>query len=91
LGLAAPAAPAADPEAPAPAKGTLRLTIYPWADVYVDGSLRRRGTRSLKLRLGAGRHSLKAVHPTLPPQELAVEILAAKTTDAEILLGAALR
>jgi serine/threonine protein kinase len=99
----APPAPRAAPESAAasgatglstskPAqKGSLRLSIYPWGDVYLDGVLITRGTRLIKIKVSPGHHVVRVVHPTFPAQEVGVDISSGKTTDQEVLLGTARR
>jgi serine/threonine protein kinase len=72
-----------------PPKGSLRLSVYPWGDIYLDGVLVKRGTRLLKTKLVPGHHLIRVVHPTFPAREVGVEISSGKTTDQEVLLGTA--
>jgi tRNA A-37 threonylcarbamoyl transferase component Bud32 len=84
---ASPAAPAAEAEAeagtaadpaeagldpPAGPPGVLYVNATPWAQISVDG--RSAGETPVTLTLPAGRHKVRAVHPSFGARETVVEI-----------------
>ncbi|MBI5545976.1 MAG: serine/threonine protein kinase [Deltaproteobacteria bacterium] len=64
-----------------PSQGVLKLHVFPWADVYVDGQLREQGAMDCEVTLGAGRHSIKLVNPAFPEWEDSVDIEADRTLE----------
>jgi serine/threonine-protein kinase len=57
---------------PESGEGILAVNATPYATVFVDGE--RAGDTPRELRLGAGKHRLRAVHPTLGSREAEVAV-----------------
>lgn len=83
---AAPQAAAAQrmpPPPAAPPVATLRLSVSPWAEVWVDG-VRRGVTPPLKtLTLAPGRRRVELRNPAAPPVVIQVDARAGRTTEVE--------
>jgi eukaryotic-like serine/threonine-protein kinase len=75
--LAQPAPPAL---APAPAKGSLRLSVEPWAEVWVDGKSVGLTPPLKQLTLSAGSHRVELRNGDLKPHAVTVEVPAGKYT-----------
>ena len=57
------------------ASGTLRVLVRPWGSIYIDGELHKQDTDvQYVTSLGAGRHTVKAIHPALGEIEEVVQI-----------------
>jgi len=65
-------------------EGILFVNTVPWAEVTVDGQAA--GDTPRELRLAAGRHRLRLVHPTLGAAERAVEVRAGERARFEPVL-----
>ncbi len=52
-----------------PREGFLRLTVKPWADVYIDGKFYETTPIAKPIKLSAGKHSLKLINPSFRPYE----------------------
>ncbi len=63
---------------PASGEGLLSVNAVPWATLVVDG--RQMGDTPRELRLQAGSHRVRAVHPRLGAVESTVEIVAGRRT-----------
>ncbi|MGB8933190.1 MAG: PEGA domain-containing protein, partial [Anaeromyxobacteraceae bacterium] len=63
---------------PASGEGILAVNASPWATLFVDG--RRLGDTPREVRLPAGSHRVRVVHPRLGAVEGAVEIVAGRRT-----------
>ncbi len=65
-------------EEPAPARpaavelGTLVITVRPWATVLIDGESRGEIAGSRRIKLPAGPHQLRVVHPSAKRKEVVV-------------------
>ncbi len=66
-------------------EGILFVNAQPWAEIQVDG--RVEGYTPRELRLAAGRHRLKLVHPTRGTVERDAEVRAGERLRVEIPLG----
>jgi hypothetical protein len=63
---------------PAAAEGFLQIVVVPWADVTVDGTAVSTGPLR-KIRLAAGPHVVRFVHPDYQPLQRRVTVKAAET------------
>jgi serine/threonine protein kinase len=61
-----------------PIDGFLKLTVTPWADVYIDGKFYETTPIAQPIKLPAGRHTLKLINPSFVQFEQAIEIPANK-------------
>jgi len=52
-----------------PREGFLRLTVKPWADVYIDGKFYETTPIAKPIKLSAGKHNLKLINPSFKPYE----------------------
>lgn len=80
---APPAPPPPVVEAPKPAepeRGTLRLGLKGWADIYVNGVKLGRAPDQNNFTLPAGTYQLRAVNPMCEPLEREITIVAGETT-----------
>ncbi|MEO0185076.1 MAG: PEGA domain-containing protein, partial [candidate division WOR-3 bacterium] len=59
-----------------PLEGFLKITVKPWADVYIDGKFLETTPIAEPIKLSAGRHILKLINPSYQPYEEAIEISA---------------
>ena len=66
-------------------EGILFVNAQPWAEIQLDG--RVEGYTPRELRLAAGRHRLKLVHPTRGTVERDAEVRAGERLRVEIPLG----
>ncbi|MGQ9817220.1 MAG: protein kinase domain-containing protein [bacterium] len=57
-------------------EGFLKITVKPWADVYIDGKFFETTPIAEPIRLSAGRHLLKLMNPLCQPYEEVIEISA---------------
>jgi serine/threonine protein kinase len=72
-----------EPEVAKP--GTAQILVLPYGSIYVDGVLQKRDTAvQFRTELSAGKHSLKATHPTLGVWEKDVEIAAGRTQNVVV-------
>jgi hypothetical protein len=78
-------APVAAPEQAATAK--FKVTIRPWADVFVDGTRKATQVPSVELALAPGPHTLKLVHPDCQPFERAITLQAGENPEFRQLLS----
>ncbi len=60
-----------------PLDGQLKLTVEPWADVYLDGKFYETTPLAGPINLTAGKHVLKLINPTYKTYEETIEIPAA--------------
>ena len=72
--------------AAAPAReGTVRVTVRPWGDVFVDGAKRLdQASHAQTLTLPPGRYSIAAVHPTLGRSEQLVTVTAGQQATFDV-------
>jgi hypothetical protein len=87
-----PAAPALAPSEPPPtaapaADGLLRIVVYPYADVSVDGKAVGTSPPLPPLKLPAGTHTIELSHPTYRPLLKTVTVRSGETTRLEVTLG----
>jgi serine/threonine protein kinase len=54
--------------------GQLKLTVKPWADVYIDGRFHETTPLAGPITLAAGKHVLKLINPTFKTHEETIEI-----------------
>lgn len=66
--------------------GQLKLTVKPWADVYLDGKFYETTPLAGPINLNAGKHVLKLINPTFKTYEETIEIPAADTLKKHIEL-----
>jgi serine/threonine protein kinase len=59
-------------------EGMLKLTVKPWADVYIDGKFIETTPIAEPVKLSAGRHILKLVNPNYKVYEETVDVPANK-------------
>lgn len=59
-----------------PQEGFLKITVKPWADVYIDGKFFETTPIAEPIKLSAGRHILKLINPSYRPYEEIIEISA---------------
>jgi len=83
LAQAQPAAAKPAPNAPAPAKpqpapGTVRLSIRPWGEVFVDGKSRGVSPPMKQIKLAPGKHQIEVRNTTFPPHTAAIEVKSRK-------------
>ncbi|MGI5860897.1 MAG: serine/threonine-protein kinase [Myxococcales bacterium] len=78
-------APAAKPPK-RPATGTLKLHVYPWADLYLDGTLRESGAMDFELELPAGRHTVRLANPKLAEHTETITIIGGQTLEKRVRL-----
>ncbi len=61
-----------------PRDGSLKLTVKPWADVYIDGKFYETTPIADPIRLSPGNHVLKLINPSFKPFEQTIQITADK-------------
>jgi serine/threonine-protein kinase len=71
--------------AAATGEGILFVNAQPWAEIHLDG--RVEGYTPREMRLSAGRHRLRLVHPTRGTVERVAEVRAGERLRVEIPLG----
>lgn len=79
LGAAPALRPELDEAAARRGEGRVVVFAHPWASVWVDGQ--PAGETPRELLLPAGRHQLRAVHPTFGTAEVEVEVQAGRRLD----------
>ncbi|MDH4211070.1 MAG: PEGA domain-containing protein [candidate division WOR-3 bacterium] len=52
-----------------PFAGSLKISVKPWADVYIDGKFYETTPIAKPIQLSAGRHTLKLINPSFVPHE----------------------
>lgn len=57
-----------------PLDGFLRLTVRPWADVYIDGKFYETTPIAEPIKLASGKHTLKLINPSFQPYVQDIEI-----------------
>jgi serine/threonine-protein kinase len=77
-----PAPQAQEPVRPA----TLKLTVRPWAEVFVDGQSRGYTPRVREVSLSPGEHRLRFVNPLCDPVEMVLQVAAGETVTREVTL-----
>jgi len=74
------------PPAPLP-PGVLKVHVFPWADIYVDGELREKGGMDLTVELRPGRHHLRLLHSSLPEYEEWIDITSGERLEKRVRLA----
>jgi serine/threonine-protein kinase len=69
-----------------PKDGFLKLTVKPWADVYIDGKFIETTPIGAPIKLNAGRHILKLTNPSFKTYEQEIIIPADKMLKKHIEL-----
>lgn len=69
-----------------PLEGFLKITVKPWADVYIDGKFYETTPIAEPIKLSAGRHILKLINPSYLPYEETIEISVNRTLKKNIEL-----
>jgi serine/threonine protein kinase len=69
-----------------PFAGYLRISVRPWADVYIDGKFRETTPIAEPIQLPAGRHTVKLINPSFETHEEVVTIVANQTTKKSVEL-----
>jgi serine/threonine protein kinase len=69
-----------------PFAGHLKVSVKPWADVYLDGKFYETTPIADPIQLPAGRHTLKLINPSFVPYEEVITIVANKTLRKSIEL-----
>ncbi len=57
-----------------PLDGFLKLTVEPWADVYIDGKLYETTPIAKPISLAPGNHVLKLINPSFKPYQETIQI-----------------
>ncbi|MDY7229397.1 serine/threonine-protein kinase [Hyalangium rubrum] len=77
-------------EAPPPAEpvkpATLKVTVRPWAEVFVDGKSRGYTPRVREVSLSPGEHRLRLVNPLCDTVEEVLQVSAGETVTREVAL-----
>jgi serine/threonine protein kinase len=66
--------------------GYLKLTVAPWAEVYLDGSYYDRTPLNQLVQLNSGRHELLLRHPNRKNFRQTIDISSGDTTEMEIAM-----
>ncbi len=66
------------PAKPRPAPGTVRLSIIPWGEVFVDGKSRGVSPPMKRLKLSPGKHQIEVRNTTFAPHAVAIEVKSRK-------------
>jgi len=69
-----------------PMDGFLKITVKPWADVYIDGKFYETTPIAGSIKLAAGKHVVKLINPTYQIFEETVEISANNTLKKNVSL-----
>jgi serine/threonine protein kinase len=69
-----------------PMDGFLKITVKPWADIYIDGKFYETTPIGGPIKLASGKHVLKLINPTYQVYEETVEIAANNTLKKNISL-----
>ncbi len=70
-----------------PFAGSLKISVRPWADVYIDGKFYETTPIAKPIDLSVGRHTLKLINPSFVPYEEVIVIEANKTLRKSIELS----
>jgi serine/threonine protein kinase len=70
-----------------PFSGRLKISVKPWADVYIDGKFYETTPIAESIQLAAGRHTLKLINPSFIPYEEVIVIEVNKTLRKTIELA----
>jgi len=69
-----------------PFAGYLKISVRPWADVYIDGKFYETTPIADAIRLPAGNHAIKLINPSFVPHEEVVTVVANKTIKKSVEL-----
>jgi serine/threonine protein kinase len=69
-----------------PFAGYLKLSVRPWADVYIDGRYYETTPIADAIQLPAGRHTIKLINPSFLTHEEVVTVAANKTMKKSVKL-----
>lgn len=69
-----------------PFAGYLKLSVRPWADVYIDGKYYETTPIAGAIQLPAGRHTIKLINPSFLSYEEVITVAASKTLKKSIEL-----
>ena len=69
-----------------PFAGYLKISVRPWADVYIDGKFHETTPIADPIKLPAGRHTLKLINPSFLTHEEVITIAANQTTRTSVEL-----
>jgi hypothetical protein len=69
-----------------PFAGSLKISVRPWADVYIDGKFYETTPIAKPIQLSAGRHTLKLINPSFVTHEEVIVIEANKMLRKSIAL-----
>jgi serine/threonine protein kinase len=67
-----------------PFAGQLKISVRPWADVYIDGKFHETTPIAEPIRLPAGRHTLKLINPSFLTHEEVITVVANQTIKKSI-------
>lgn len=57
-----------------PLDGFLRLTVRPWADVYIDGTFYETTPIAEPIKLTSGKHTIKLINPSFQPYVQEIDV-----------------
>jgi hypothetical protein len=66
--------------------GTVRIHVFPFADVFIDGKQVGKGTRDVKVTLAVGEHRLRLVNPAFPQKKLTLHVSAGQNEEQDLSL-----
>ena len=69
-----------------PFAGYLRISVRPWADVYIDGRFYETTPIAGEIKLPAGNHAIKLINPSFEPHEEVITVVANKTMKKSVEL-----
>ncbi len=69
-----------------PLEGYFKITVKPWADVYIDGKFYETTPIAQPIKLPAGKHTLKLINPLFKTYEETIQITANQTLKRHIEL-----
>ena len=69
-----------------PLTGYVKLSVRPWADVYIDGKFYETTPIAKAIELSAGKHTLKLINPSFIAHEEVITVVANKTLKKSVEL-----
>lgn len=69
-------------------RGTLVITVHPWANIYVDAELATEKDTRHEMALDAGKHTIRLSNPTCEDTTETVEVESSKATKKHFILRA---
>jgi len=69
-----------------PFAGYVKISVRPWADVYIDGIFYETTPIANPIRLPAGNHTVKLINPSFVPHEEVITVVANKTIKKSVEL-----